>query len=325
MAPERSGNISGRRSESDAGTKRARRIRSAVPALGLAFALSLSFPALAAEALYTNPDTGYEVVIEDGADLLTDAEEESLLEVMKPVTEEGGGNAVFVSTESNPSAASDYAESCYRELFGDESGTLFLVDMENRELYLDSHGEISDAVTDSMANTITDNVYRMASNGDYAGCAEEAFSEVSDLLGGETIAQPMKYISNALLAILIALLINFVVVNRMSTVGSRRAARILSGAKADVKYTRPEVQVVHQTRMHIPHGGGAPHGGPGGPGGPGGHGGPGGPGGGHGGGGHSYGGGGRSYGGGGHSYGGGGHSYGGGHGGGGHSGGGHRF
>lgn len=67
-------------------------------------------------------------------------------------------------------------------------------------------------MTSSYADTITDNVYRYASSGDYYTCAYKVFEQELALLKGSKISQPMKYISNALLAIVAALLINYGIV-----------------------------------------------------------------------------------------------------------------
>ena len=65
--------------------------------------LTVSLFALPARAdgsffVYTNPQTGYSIYIEDGEDLLTDSEETALIEDMKPITE--FGNAGFVSCKN---------------------------------------------------------------------------------------------------------------------------------------------------------------------------------------------------------------------------------
>ena len=51
----------------------------------------------AASRNYTNPDTGYYVLIEDDANLLTDAEETKLATRMRSITKYG--NAVFKSDD----------------------------------------------------------------------------------------------------------------------------------------------------------------------------------------------------------------------------------
>ncbi|MGN0375191.1 MAG: hypothetical protein ACI4EN_06780, partial [Butyrivibrio sp.] len=71
---------------------------------------------------YSNPSTGYEVIIDDGADLLTSSEEAKLLEDMKPITQYG--NVAFISVDINYSDTDDYARDRYRDLFGSSSGTI---------------------------------------------------------------------------------------------------------------------------------------------------------------------------------------------------------
>ena len=161
-------------------------------------------------AVYTNPETGYEVYINDEADLLTDTEEQQLLEKMKPITEYGG--VAFVSNDEYTSSSSDLAESMFRQYFGRHSGSVFLIDMYKRNLYIFSDGEIYRTITKSYANTITDNVYTHASYKDYYTCAAKAFEQMNVLLEGGKIARPMKVITNILLAIIISILLNYALV-----------------------------------------------------------------------------------------------------------------
>ncbi len=83
--------------------------------------------------------------------------------------------------------------------------------MGQRNIWIHCNGSIYKVINKAYAYTITDNVYRHATKGDYYRCAEEAFDEARILLEGGKIAQPMKHISNALIALVIALLINFMV------------------------------------------------------------------------------------------------------------------
>ena len=161
-------------------------------------------------AVYTNPDTGYSVYFNDAADLLTETEEKNLIEKMKPVTAYGG--VAFVSNEEYTSSSSDLAESMFRQYFGTDSGTVFLIDMYKRNLYIVSDGEVYRSITKSYANTITDNVYTYASEGDYYTCTSHAFDQMNILLEGGKIARPMKIITNILLAIIISILLNYALV-----------------------------------------------------------------------------------------------------------------
>jgi len=155
---------------------------------------------------YVNENTNFAVYIDDQKDLLTDIQEKSLVDDMKGITD--FGNAIFVSIDCTTST-SVCANNYYHQLVGAESGTMFMIDMNDRMLYIFSDGKIYDVVTRPKAEVITDNTYRYASNGDYYGCASTAFNQINQLLVGEKIAEPMRYITNGLFAIFLGFLLCF--------------------------------------------------------------------------------------------------------------------
>ena len=147
---------------------------------------------------YTSKETGYKAIIEDEANLLTQEQISTLGNQMIELTKYG--NVAFNSTINNIHiSTSSYARSYYHKKFSTQSGTLFLVDMYHREIYIFSDGENYNTITSSKAYSITDNVYRYASNGDYYKCASVAFSQVKSLLNGKMILEPMKIASNILI------------------------------------------------------------------------------------------------------------------------------
>ena len=152
-------------------------------------------------------ESGFRVVIEDGADLLTEAEEAELHTVMERVLPYG--NAAFVSVSVNATTTEWLAESKFLEFFGDVSGALLIIDMDNRYIQLIADGAVYKVVTKTRCNEITDNIYTYASKGDYFSCASKAFRQVSGLLEGQRIAAPFRYVTNAFLAVCLALLGNF--------------------------------------------------------------------------------------------------------------------
>jgi len=160
------------------------------------------------------------VTLLDGADLLSDEEEAALRGTMTPVT--AFYPVAFVSTDDAEGLTANlYAESAFYQLYGDGEGILFLIDMDNRYLYLytsDSNTALSKAKCDS----ITDNVYRYASVGDYARCARETFSQVYQVMAGIRIPQPMKHASNALIALCAALFCMFVAAISATAIKSPR-------------------------------------------------------------------------------------------------------
>lgn len=235
-----------------------------------------AFPVMA-ETVYQSGTTPYQADIDDMADLLTAEEEKKLADVMSPLT--AYGDIAFVSIDSNPGTTESYARQYYSQHYGSSSGSILLVDMDNRYLYIFSRGFNYSVITTSRAETITDNIYRMASGGDYYACGEEAFKEMQTILEGGKIAQPMKYISNALLALIISLLIFFVIVNRTARIRRAALKELLAKAEVDVAMEAPSVSFINQTRVYSPPsdsggssgGGGGSSGGGGGGGGGGGH------------------------------------------------------
>lgn len=157
--------------------------------------------------LRISAESRYKLVIDDREDLLTDSEEKMLQVKMDEIRE--FGNVGFVTVAQYADTGS-YARGLYRELFGTESGFLFIIDMGRRNIWIYSDGAIYRVINKSYANTITDNVYRYASKGDYYSCAYNVYDQALTLLRGGKISQPMKYISNALIGIVMALLANFV-------------------------------------------------------------------------------------------------------------------
>lgn len=212
--------------------------------------LCFSTICLAADGQYTNEQTGYQIVIEDDADLLTDAEEASLLLDMKGITTYG--NVAFKSLDSNSYTTSSFAELYSAETFGTTSNVIFVIDMDNREIYIYSNGAIYNTITRSKAYVITDNVYTYASNADYYGCAQKAYEQINILLEDGKIAQPMKYISNFVLAILFAILINFLIAYTSSKTKKASVKELVDNTQSKVSITNANTVFVRQSKTYSP-------------------------------------------------------------------------
>ena len=127
-----------------------------------------------------NTDTGFFVFVQDDADLLASNEEVALKQAMIPLTKYG--NAAFITTDDNSSQTPKFAQRQYRELMDDDSGVLFVIDMDNREIYLFMDGKIHKEIDNDGAMMITDKTYGYASDGYYFRCAEETFDLFLDEL-----------------------------------------------------------------------------------------------------------------------------------------------
>lgn len=235
----------------------------------LAFLCAALTLGTAAAAVDPAPDAcgGYEVIIEDDADLLSADEETNLSRKMREITRYG--NVAFKSIdENNRSSTRAYADAYYHERFGTASGTIFLIDMDQREIYVFSDGEIYRTITSAKAYTITDNVYRLASRGKYYDCAYKAYDQILSLLAGEKIAEPMKYICNAILSVITAMILFFILISRMSRIRQASLLDMVTGLpERELSFTTPEPEFINETKRYAPSssgGGGGSHSGGGG-------------------------------------------------------------
>ena len=214
----------------------------------------------------TGIEQNYQIVINDYADLLTDMEEQQLRNDMAPLTEYG--HIAFESINANPTTTEGYARNKYHEMFGTQSGTLFLIDMANRYIYIFSDGENYKYITNSKADIITDNIYRYASNNEYYACAKEAYIEMYAVLSGGKIAQPMKYISNILISMIIAFIVSFLLVIGNARISKASNYKILNGCNISFDVKNVVGQKVGSHRVYNPpsssSGGGSSGGGGGG-------------------------------------------------------------
>lgn len=182
---------------------------------------------------YSNTDTSYKALIEDDANLLDEQEKKDLLEEIKPLTQYG--NIIFKSINDNPSYSTKrYAENYYHENFNTESGTVFLIDMDNRYIYIFSDGKNYNAITSYKAEIITDNIYKYATNGEYYECASEAYSQINSLLKGEKIAEPMRYICNIIFSISISFILVYLYIMSKSKIKKASYKQVMKNAKSNI-------------------------------------------------------------------------------------------
>ena len=171
----------------------------------LILAISFAFNPIRAKA--DNETSAYEVLVFDDADILSDDEEIALYESMERILPYG--NAFFYSTELDPSEdAQKAAEDAYYFMYENQPGVILQFDMTNRQITLSASTDM-EKILHKERDSIVDNIYRIASQGDYYACAAECFDEIVLVINDGQIAHSMKYINNAILALIVALMINF--------------------------------------------------------------------------------------------------------------------
>lgn len=175
---------------------------------------------------------GNTVIVDDKADLLTDDQEESLMSEMEKLTE--FGHIGFVSTNS-ATTTKDFADTYYHSKFGTQSGSIFVIDMDNRMVYIFSDGYNYNVINTSIANSITDNIYTYASKKDYYNCALKAFEQMYTVLNGGKISEPMRLISNVFLAFTISSIIIYLYALSTSSIKKAKSKELFDGINKEVK------------------------------------------------------------------------------------------
>jgi len=216
----------------------------------LLVSLSIITVSLAKTTSYENPDTGYRAEVNDYADLLTDTEEQRLLEKLSALTLYG--NMEFLTIRENPKSATSYNEEYYYGKYGNASGMILLIDMDNRKIIITTAGAVYNVISPARSDSITDKYYTYASDEEFYECAAYIFQDAGILLDGGKISEPMKHISNAVLAVAIGLLIGFWIFRRATTLHKDNPNVQLKDAYVDVKVSDGVTVKTHTTRRYDP-------------------------------------------------------------------------
>lgn len=183
-----------------------------------------------------------EVYIYDSLGLLSPEETTQLWQIMHRLTEYG--NVAFITTSVSRGTTDYFAMSQYNRLFGTESGILFIIDMGNRNVFIWTNGYIGSYITRGKARVITDNVAEYATHFQYYTCAAKAFEQAEKVITGGYIPQPMVYASNAVLAVIVGLVLNFLLLRALNRKKEMTSVKELN--KFVVGVTR-----IHSTKRNI--------------------------------------------------------------------------
>lgn len=192
------------------------------------------------EVVEEETTTKYKSFIIDDADLFSDEQESKILEQMQDLLQYGHIGVITLS--ENSSSTESYASNYYHSNLGVESGTIIVIDMDNRNVYIFSDGENYKTITSGKAYIITDNIYQYATYEDYYKCVSVALNQIQSLLEGKKIAEPMRHISNFVLALTTAFFINFYIVRKVSKIKQATDKEILKNC--DIKFGVGEISAI---------------------------------------------------------------------------------
>lgn len=185
---------------------------------------------------YTNPDTGYSVTIEDDCNLLSDEEEIELVNVMKELT--AYGCVGFKSLIQNQYLGVDYGKMYMEEMFiSVPNATLIVYDVVHDEVQIARKGSFKRFISGNDVNSILDNVSDSLKEKNYYVASIKIYEQELALIHGEKIAEPMKYVCNALLALICGIFINYLILKKVTTKEPVANIDIIHGAysKIDLK------------------------------------------------------------------------------------------
>lgn len=124
---------------------------------------------------------GNEPIIRDDANLLSEAEQEELRQVMLPVCDYCIPLFWTTDTQDSTDTVSKTQVFLQNEI-GDVDGVAFAIDMANRQICVYSSDSIYQHITTEVASNITGSIYQYATQGNYLECAKQAFHMIFDEL-----------------------------------------------------------------------------------------------------------------------------------------------
>jgi len=131
----------------------------------------------------------------DYGELLSDSEESRLTEYAGELSRKWDINVILATTvdkENYPNSDSGtiaYAEEIYSQTTGapcknDASGFLFIIDMENRYLYIYTYDGVHRMISDSQCEDITDSIVADAQVQNYMGCMTGVLGGIDNKIQG---------------------------------------------------------------------------------------------------------------------------------------------
>lgn len=123
----------------------------------------------------------------DGAGLFSQQEQEQIQEQIESMQAETGMDYGVATTDDAPgSSAREYADQLYEDSglgTGDgHSGMLYLIDMDHREIYISTEGQMLRYLTDERIDSILDDAYEDVANGDYAASVMTVLKDTKDCI-----------------------------------------------------------------------------------------------------------------------------------------------
>ena len=220
------------------------------------------------DAIMSTPSVDAEEKVYDFADLYTDDEEQKLYEQTKKFIEKYNMDfAIVTISENNKSSEVAYADDFYDYNDFDSDGVLFLIDMDNRQIYMSTTGYAIKMYTDARIDYLMDNVYKYMTDKEYYEGTSKYISLLSSLAekgvpsGNESFASTGQILLYSLIAsFVITLIVMIVLVKKNKLVRKANEAKaylIDDSVKVDVVEERLVSTHTTKTKIETSSGGGS--------------------------------------------------------------------
>lgn len=131
--------------------------------------------------ILTTPAIDATEKVYDFADLFTDEEEQQLYTKITNYINEYNLDLAVVTIDENNKTPREYADDFYDyNDFNQQGGILFLIDMDNRKIYMSTTGEAIKMYNDYRINTALDEVYTYMSDEEYYEGTSSYIDKISD-------------------------------------------------------------------------------------------------------------------------------------------------
>ncbi len=130
----------------------------------------------------------------DEASLFTTSEVEQLESSVSALREKMNMDVVIVTTDdAQGKSAREFADDYYDENDFGDSGVLFLIDMDNREIYIATIGMMINYLTDDRIEEILDMAFEGVSTGDYYDSAASFLRGVEEFFDEGIVSNQYQY------------------------------------------------------------------------------------------------------------------------------------
>ncbi|WP_165003002.1 MULTISPECIES: TPM domain-containing protein [unclassified Enterococcus] len=119
--------------------------------------------------------------VNDEAGLFTTDQIQSLEQQAQTLNQKIKGQVFIVTTTSNTEEPRDFADDYLREAIGnDNNGSVLLMDMSQREIYISTSGNMIDYLTDKRIDAVLDDVYDQMTNAAYFEAAQAYLTKTAE-------------------------------------------------------------------------------------------------------------------------------------------------